>query len=192
FANGAVSAAFFSLVSSAAQRAVKRTVVTAGAGAEGVSPQRKALQKKLDALVKGGTLSSERSFENPDAAAREVLGITAPLSKKYGLEVGGNIIPDANGGYSYTLPIIGGPGSVALDPSYIAYHTHSAGGFRFSNQFSNYFGNVVTSDMAWIASSGKSLYLGVQIDQTVRIGVCRPGICYDVGRYGTDPGRILQ
>jgi hypothetical protein len=70
-----------------------------------------AFQEKLDALAADKTLNSYKTFDSPDAAATEFLGVTASLSAEYGLEVGGNIWKSDNG-WRYTRPKIGGPGSV--------------------------------------------------------------------------------
>mgnify|MGYP001305478865 CR=1 FL=1 len=158
----------------------------AGAGTEA---DRVAFQKELDALTTDGSLSKYRSFDNADAAATEVLDLTAPLSKKYGLEVGGNIWQDKKG-WHYTIPIIGGPGSVDVPGSHIGYHTHPYGSMKFSNQFNSYTGGP--GDAGWVASSGKSLYMGVVINGSVSIGVCDPGSCSQFGRLGTSPSRVLK
>ena len=191
FANAAFSAAFVALVSSAVQRAASARV-SAGAAAEASAADREALQAELDSLVKQGVLSRERVFPSEDAAALEVLNAAAPLSKQYGLEVGGSIFQNLDGGYSYTIPVIGGPETVSLNIDYTGYHTHPSGKLLFSNQFRNYSGNPITTDMAWINTSGQALYLGVQINNAVKIGVCSPGVCYDTGIRGTKPGRVLQ
>jgi RHS repeat-associated protein len=185
FGNGAFTAALAYVASYAAQRGS----LSAGADADAVDPNREAFQTDLDALVEDGTLSSSRKFPSADAAATEVLNVTTPLSQKYGLEASGNIIPDSIGNYGYTIPEIGGVGSSSASAGYIAYHTHPSGNLAFSNQFNNYSGNP---DTHLVAKSSRSLYLGVQINGAVRIGVCSPGSCPDYGRLGTKPSRILQ
>lgn len=119
FANGAITAAF-----AAALRADwKGGNAIAGSPTEAeVEANREALQTELDKLAKNGTLSRKHSFDTADDAAKEVLNATAPLSKKYGLEVGGNIYQE-NGKYHYSMPHIGGPTSVAMYTSHIGYHT---------------------------------------------------------------------
>ena len=154
------------------------------------SANRKALQKQLDALAADGTLSSKRAFGSADAAAKEVLNATAGLSKKYRHEVAGSIWK-AEDGYHYTLPEIGTFGTANLTIAYTGYHTHVGGGLIFSNQFDNY-GFSGGSDADWVAQSGKSLYLGVQFSDGVRIGVCSPDNCPNFGRNGTPPSRIIQ
>ena len=192
FANGALTAAFAYTLSSAVHRVLGSTMVSAGPGDGVVEPDPDAFQAELDKLVKRGILNGERTFSSVDDAALEVLNTAAPLSQKYGLEVSGNIYSNSSGGYRYTIPVIGGAGTASLNPDYIGYHTHPSGKLLFSNQFHNYSGGPGISDMAWMATSRQALYLGVQVNNAVRIGVCSPGTCYDIGRTGTDPGRVLQ
>ena len=178
FANGALTSAFAFTLSSAVHRVLGSTMVSAGPGDGMVEPDPDALQAELDKLVKRGILNGERTFRYVDDAALEVLNATAPLSQKYGLEVSGSIY-SGSGGYRYTIPVIGGAGTASLNPDYIGYHTHPSGKLVFSNQFFNYTGGPGISDMAWMATSRQALYLGVQINNAVRIGVCSPGTCYD-------------
>ena len=134
-------------------------------------------------------MSSARTFGSVDAAAKEVLNATAPLSKKYGLEVAGSIWKDTKG-YRYTFPIIGGEGSASLTTAYIGYHTHPSGRLRFSNQIYSYSGG--SGDAGWVSSSGKPLYLGVHTSNGVNIGVCNPGNCSTIEFQGTKPSRVIQ
>ncbi len=189
FANGGATAAFAAVVSATASADQNDGTVSAGEGSD-TEANRKAFQKELDALRTDGTLSSTRTFESADAAATEVLDATAPLSKKYGLEIAGSIWKGKNG-YSYTFPVIGGEGSASLTTAYIGYHTHPSGSLMFSNQFRNY-SHSGGGDAGWVAKSGKSLYLGVQTSSGVSIGVCSPGNCPNFGRKGTAPSRVIQ
>lgn len=163
--------------------------VNTGTPGTGSTEDRAALQKSIDALSADGTLSPNRSFESADAAAMEVLNATAGLSKQYGLEVAGSIW-ESEDGWHYTTPKIGDVGSASLTTSFIGYHTHPNGSFKFSNQFRSHTGGA--GDAGWVASSNKSLYLGVQIGGNVSIGVCSPGSCPQFGRLGTSPSRVLQ
>jgi len=163
--------------------------VSAGTPGTGTAEDRAAFQKSLDTLSTDGTLNPNRNFDSADAAAAEVLNATAGLSKQYGLEVAGSIRKSKDG-WRYTAPEIGGVGSASLTTSYIGYHTHPSGSLKFSNQFNSYTGGP--GDAGWVASSNKSLYLGVQIGKNVSIGVCSPGSCSQFGRLGTSPSRVLQ
>ena len=119
-----------------------------------------------------------------------MLDAAAPLSKKYGLELAGSIWKGKSG-YSYTFPVIGGKGSASLTTAHIGYHTHPSGSLMFSNQFRNY-SYSGGGDAGWVATSGKSLYLGVQTNSGVSIGVCSLGNCPNFGRKGTAPSRVIQ
>ncbi|WP_172676762.1 hypothetical protein, partial [Marinagarivorans algicola] len=160
-----------------------------GTPGTGTAEDRAAFQKELDALAADGTLSKYRNFKTEDAAATEVLDATAPLSKKYGLEVAGSIWKHKDG-WRYTLPEIGGVGSANLTTRYIGYHTHPSGPLKFSNQFNSHTGGP--GDAGWVATSNKSLYVGVQIGGNVSIGVCDPGSCPQFGRLGTSPSMVLK
>ena len=192
FANGAQSAAIAFALNAALSQAdgtVAAQKVSAGTPGTGTAEDRAAFQKSLDALSTDGTLNPNRNFDSADAAATEVLNATAGLSKKYGLEVAGSIWK-SKGGWRYTTPKIGGVGSASLTTSYIGYHTHPSGSLTFSNQFRSHTGGP--GDAGWVASSNKSLYLGVQIGSNVSIGVCSPGSCPNFGRNGTAPSRVIQ
>jgi hypothetical protein len=111
-----------------------------------------------------------------------------PLSKKFGLEVGGNIYED-DGKYHYTMPVIGDGISVGVPTGWIGYHTHPSGGMYFSNSFATAGGG---NDANWVKQSGNPLYMGVQLnDGSVGIAVCEPGGCPNIGRFGTQ-GRKVQ
>ncbi|MFL0799076.1 MAG: FG-GAP-like repeat-containing protein [Agarilytica sp.] len=153
----------------------------------GTPEQRAAFQAKLDALATDGTLSRSHSFDSADAAAKSVLGVTAPLSAEYGLEVTGNIF-SKDGSYYYTLPQIGGPTQGTISIGWIGYHTHPSGSLKFSNSFR---GAGPGRDTHWVQHSGKALYLGVQTSSGVGFAVCEPGGCFDVGRFGST-GRTLK
>ena len=190
FANGAVTGAFAAVMSQAAQRRSQNKGIVSSSESPETKANREAFQKDLNALKTDGTLSSSRTFESADAAATEVLSVTAPLSHKYGLEVAGSIWK-GDGGYSYTFPVIGGEGSALLTTAYTGYHTHPSGSLMFSNQFNNH-SHSGGGDAGWVATSGKPLYLGVQVGSGVSIGVCSPDSCSNFGRKGTTPSRVLQ
>ena len=185
FANGALTAAF-----AAALRADWKGE-TANVGAteqSNTEENRKALQTELDQLAKDGTLSTKHAFDAADDAAKEVLNATAPLSKKYGLEVGGNIYQE-NGKYHYTMPQIGDGISVPMYTDWIGYHTHPSGGMYFSNSFNTAGGG---NDALWVQKGGNPLYMGVQLTNgSIGIAVCEPGSCSNIGRFGTK-GRTVQ
>ena len=130
----------------------------------------------------------EHAFDAADDAAKEVLNATAPLSKKYGLEVGGNIYQE-NGKYHYTMPQIGDGISVPMYTDWIGYHTHPSGGMYFSNSFNTAGGG---NDALWVQKGGNPLYMGVQLTNgSIGIAVCEPGSCSNIGRFGTK-GRTVQ
>ncbi|TVL01868.1 hypothetical protein AYI82_21730 [Shewanella algae] len=190
FANGAYTAAFAAALRADwgdSKASVGHTVGSV-ADEKTIEENRKALQSDLDKLAANGTLSRKHSFNTADDAAKEVLNATAPLSKKYGLEVGGNIYQDG-GKYHYTMPIIGDGISVVVSTNWIGYHTHPDGGMYFSNSFATAGGG---NDALWVQKSRKPLYMGVQLSSgSVGIAVCEPGSCPNVGRFGT-AGRIVQ
>lgn len=136
FANGALTAAFAAALRAdwGDSKASVGHTVGSGNDENTIDENRKALQSDLDKLAANGTLSRKHSFNTADDAAKEVLNATAPLSKKYGLEVGGNIYQDGEK-YHYTMPVIGDGISVTIPTGWIGYHTHPSGGMYFSNSF---------------------------------------------------------
>lgn len=107
----------------------------------------------------------------------------APLSRQYGLEVGGNIYLGGDGLYHYTLPTIGDSISAPINPNWTGYHTHPSGGLKFSN---SHFGEGPARDLHWVNQPGKALYLGVQQNSgVVGYSVCEPSSCFDFGRRGS-------
>ncbi|GAB4201385.1 MAG: hypothetical protein Tsb002_37950 [Wenzhouxiangellaceae bacterium] len=178
FTNGAVTGAF----SRAFNDEIEDNIV---------EESRKAFKAELDRLKEEGVLSAARVFKTEDEAAAEVLSVTAPLSKQFGLEVGGNIIP-ARGGFRYTFPEIGGVGSVGVSQSYPGYHTHPVGPFKFSNRFFNHSNDADGGDANWVIGSNNPLYLGVQVSGVVKIGICEPGSCSNAGFRGTEPSRVIN
>ncbi|WP_298773754.1 hypothetical protein [uncultured Shewanella sp.] len=191
FGNGAMTAAF-----SAALRAADNGEFGSGEVKAGnttktkVVPDKAGLRKALDSAVDRGELSRARGFDSADAAAKEVLTVTAPLSRKYGLEVGGSIFEGKNGKYHYTLPIIGDSNSVYVAPNWVGYHTHPSGALAFSNRFTAYEGGG--NDALWVDNANKDLYLGVEYnDGTIGIAVCEYNSCPNIGQFGTE-GRIIK
>lgn len=150
------------------------------------------MQVEIDELLANKTLNTDKIFYNPDEAAKEVLNITAPISEKYGLKVGGNIIRIRKDRYSYTKPIIGGQGSVSVPTHNIGYHTHPGGPLIFSNRTNNFSQNINGGDPTWISVAKQPLYVGVNVSGSVRIGVCNPENYSHIGRFGTSPSRVIQ
>lgn len=150
-------------------------------------------EARIDALVADETLSNSRVFTNPDAAAKEVLNVMAPLSREYNLEVGGNILTRTVRGrvlYRYTIPVIGAEASVAVASSAIGYPTHPSGPLHFSNNI--FHSSSEGNDAAWVRQSGRPLYLGVQSAAGgIGVAVCPPGNCSLV-EYGGTAGRRIQ
>lgn len=146
------------------------------------------MEHELSNLERAGVLSRAQDFKTADAAARYVLNVTAPLSRKFGLEVGGSIYMDDDG-FHYTLPDVGTEMHSSADINHIGYHTHPGGPLVFSNETSHPYNQ---NDADWVAAGGNPLYLGVQTaNGVVNIGVCEPG-CSKVGYLGTKPTRVLQ
>jgi hypothetical protein len=187
FANGFVSGFYQNIFNNQGER---RDAQKGGSAGSGTETDREAFQEKLNALTADGSLSKSRSFDSADAAATEVLNLTAPLSKRYGLEVGGNIWQDKDG-WHYTIPVIGTEISVGVTGGYIGYHTHTSGGLKFSNAFWPRAG-ASSHDAGMVGDYGKPLYLGVHYKGATLIGVCEPGRCSETGRLGTSPSRTLQ
>ncbi|WP_053982306.1 hypothetical protein [Marinagarivorans algicola] len=161
-----------------------------GPGGGGSTGSQSAFQKELNGLVSDGVLSKHHSFKSSDAAAVEVLSVTAPLSKKYGLEVGGSIWKDKKG-WHYTTPEIGSATGVGVAGGYIGYHTHTSDGLKFSNAFWPRMG-AATHDAGMVSRYNQPLYLGVHYGGNTLIGVCSPGSCSATGRFGTSLSRVLQ
>lgn len=152
----------------------------------GEKEQRDNLTAKIASLVTQGILSSSKIFSSPDAAAKEVLVVLAPLSQEYGLELGGAIERNKYG-WNYTIPHIGDADSVITIPKEINYHTHPDGRLLFSNIRIN----AGKGSDATFVNTGYALYLGVKIGNQILIGVCEPGTCEDRGFPGTPPSRTL-
>jgi hypothetical protein len=119
-----------------------------------------------------------------------------PLAHKYQLEIGGNIF-FSKGYWHYTIPKVGGVGSVDIGGYWIGYHTHPEGGLVFSNRYNNYSNDFNSGDADWVSNNQKDLYLGVLINNEVNIGVCEVGNCEN--RVGTKkpppptpPSRIIE
>lgn len=149
------------------------------------------MQKAIDALVTDKTLNSSKLFTSADAAAQEVLDAVTPISEKYGLEAGGNILKNGKY-YSYTTPVIGGEGSVGVATHSMGYHTHPSGKLMFSNRTNNFSRSSSGGDSSWVETSQQQLYLGVMSAGAVQVGVCNPGNCSHIGFYGTSPSRVVQ
>ena len=166
---------------------------------------KKELEEELGRLTARGILDPKNKYKSPDEAARAVLDILAPLSAKYGLELGGNIkeiegLPSRLTGrvlkrrYRYTMPVIGESTHVGagIDTNYRGYHTHTGGKFVFSNRFYNALNNPNVGDAEWVKNSGQPLYVGVVgPDGRVQVGVCEAGKCPTTGEKGTEPTRTI-
>ena len=180
FANGAVTGAFSQALNN--ERAKAR--------AADERDRRTKFQNALDRLKQDGTLDPNRNHDTPDDAAKEVLNATAPLSEEYGLEAGGSIYETADRKFRYTFPTIGEATRMRLSIEYRGYHTHPGGSFKFSNSHSR---ASEAYDLMWVDKARKDLYLGtVNPAGAVRVGVCEPLKCFDYGRDGTDPNKIVQ
>ncbi|MDX3773546.1 toxin TcdB middle/N-terminal domain-containing protein [Chromatiaceae bacterium AAb-1] len=185
FVNGAGSAAFVSAIRADWGDDVSTVGDTLDTEAK---ENKEALQREINKLEQDGILSRTHRFDTPDEAAKEVLNVMAPLSREYGLEVGGNIYKH-NGKYQYTMPHIGDSVSVNVSHDWIGYHTHPSGVVFFSNSFATAGGG---NDALWVKQSGKPLYMGVQLHSgAVSISVCEPGRCPNIGQFGTK-GRVIQ
>ena len=168
------------------------------------SANRTAFQQELNALEAKVILSEEPTYDSPDEAARAVLDIVAPLSKKYNLEVGGNIYEKQRktrtgilmkSKYGYTIPRIGSSGSAPrIGIHSPGYHTHPSGRLIFSNDAYNQ-GKMFErrGDARWVFKNKQLLYLGVLENSTgnVLVGVCEPGACPLAKWRGTHPSRTV-
>ena len=193
FGNGAGSAAFAA--------ALRVDWGDAGVGSGTKSPlsqeefknNKAELDKALKQLTTDGTLNTSKPFASEDDAAKEVLELVAPLSKKYGIELGGSIVKNGKV-YHYSNPIIGSPVGVNIDKNWTGYHTHPDGDAFFSNNV-NMAGTG--NDVNWANVAGRrsynnGLYLGVQLSTGhVAISVCAPMACSNIRRFGAI-GRSLQ
>jgi hypothetical protein len=168
-------------------------IFAAAAEAASVISINAALQSDLDELRSGPDfkLSSFRPYDTAEEAAIAVLTMLAPLTNKYGLELGGNISKREDGKWYYSLPEIGDSNSVGIPTDAIGYHTHPDGVFVFSNPVTQ--GGPKRGDAYWVEKSRKSLFLGtVREDGSIAIGSCDPGACKTIEPRGTQPSRIFQ
>jgi hypothetical protein len=157
-----------------------------------LSKRKDQLKKEIAILVGKGILKVKHSiFLSYNAAAKYVLNIITILSTKYDLELGGNLYQSGDR-YYYGIPIVGDAAKMALNSSYVGYHTHPSGKFLFSNSFFNSERNPKKGDVNWINSGRNSLYLGVEVGDKVRIGRCDFSKCSNVGYGGTKPSEIIQ
>ena len=198
FANGATSAAFATAVQAgfngefSSNNAVGSSSKNEMTKKE-IEQNTKELRKKIDALSADGTIDSNRMFSSEDMAASEILKEMSPLSKEYGLEIGGSITYDGKF-YRYSDPVIGSNISVTLDPNWTGYHTHPVGGLNFSNSITAQ-GNA--TDVKWVNTHSSSnrynngLYLGVFKNNKVSIGFCEPYSCSNIAPIGPT-GRIVS
>lgn len=176
FANGAVTAAFASIVSEGVQ-----SLNRPGPTPESKLPlaQRQAgARKEIEALTTDGTLNTGKVFTGENAvndAATEVLDAVHPISEKYNLEIGGGIVKNGDG-YSYTTPFPGKNGSVNLSPSGIVagYHTHPGGDYM-SQFFSNQHNSRGPGDAGWSTTYGKPLYMSHSYGGGISVRVCNGG-----------------
>ncbi len=167
------------------------------------SDMKEELERELGRLFARGILDRENSYGSLDEAARAVLDILAPLSAKYGIELGGNIYEIEGrtsrrtgrvleSRFRYSIPVIGESTHVRMNTGFPGYHTHPSGDLVFSNPFYNARYDVTGGDANWVKKSGKSLYLGVVgPDGGVLVGICEPGKCPVLGREGTQPTRVV-
>jgi len=132
-----------------------------------------AHKAELEAKLK--LLANDDRFKTADLAAKDVLNATAPLSAKYGLEIGGNILRDSRG-YYYSEPIVGTIDTVIINGANIGYHTHVNGNIKFSNN-STMDSPGDGNDALWVQTNKKSLYLGTTSNGQTTIRVCNPGNC---------------
>ena len=138
FANGAVTAAFLSLVSSAAQ-AARLNGRNSSPNDPILTPEQRAdLAKRqglavddINSAYESGALGDGRGFNTIDEASKEVLGVIDPISRRHQVEIGGFIFPSGEE-YVYGRPIVGTgssiPGLVNVPDSAVAgFHTHPSG-----------------------------------------------------------------
>ena len=164
---------------------------------------KKELEDELGRLTARGILDPKNKYKSPDEAARAVLDILAPLSAKYGLELGGNI-KEVKGRtsrltgrvlerrFEYTMPVIGESTRVGVSTENPGYHTHPSGDLVFSNRFYNADHDLNGGDAEWVKNSGQPLYVGVVgPDGRVLVGVCDVGKCPTFGDHGTEPTRTI-
>ena len=186
FANGAITAAFSRAVS-------ERGTMLSSSDTSAQKTNRRDLRRELNELRQNGTLDTSREFGTADEAAQEVLSATALLSAKYNLEVGGNILQTGDGQFRYTFPTIGTRSSVRVYPGATGYHTHPSGQLVFSNRYNQANPTDHGYDALWVKNARRNLYLGVAAPSgVVQIGICEYRKCFDVGRSGTEPSRVIQ
>ena len=164
---------------------------------------KKELEDELGRLTARGILDPKNKYKSRDEAARAVLEILAPLSAKYGLELGGNIMEIEGltsrrtgrvlkSRFRYTMPVIGESKRVGVNIGNPGYHTHTSGDLVFSNRFDNAAHDLKGGDAEWVKESGHPLYLGVVgADGRVQVGVCEAGKCPTTGKEGTEPTRTI-
>lgn len=158
--------------------------------------RKQILTKCIKELEKKGLIKDHKLFNKPDDAALNILRTIAPLSRKFGIELAGHIIPSRTRSgrrilYKYQIPYAGEQDKVSVSSVFIAYHTHRSGSLFFSNLFNR--ANEIAIDTEWVRLSGKTLYLGVQLSGgVVGVSACEPMSkeCSTSNRGGA-PGRKI-
>tara|TARA_R110001583_G_scaffold192040_1_gene358120 strand:- start:771 stop:1607 length:837 start_codon:yes stop_codon:yes gene_type:complete len=138
---------------------------------------KKELEGKLSVLEEVRKITpGSYKFTSEEDAAKAILGITAPLSAKYGLEIGGEIY-EKNNMFAYSSPRIGSTTGMTLDLTYSNYHTHPKGMVSFST-IKNGGRDVPNVNSKQLNPYNRNSYIGQQLKSgKVYVGVCKPGTC---------------
>ena len=144
-----------------------------------LSARQAAARQEINNAVKNGSLDPNKVFTgegNIDAAAKEVLTVSHPISEKYDVELGGRIVPNGNG-VSYEIPTVGDAGGVYIDPTgaVAGYHTHPGGSDYnfFSNRYTTPDGSP--GDAGWVSGHRIPLYMSNYDGSNINFFVCNGG-----------------
>jgi len=164
------------------------TVIKGSSNQRDTFAQKRA-KNSVNKLYENGTLNATKIFNTEDNAAKEVLTAIAPISRRYKIELGGNIKPAHENYFSYGQVVIGDALTVGISPYYTGYHTHYQGGLIFSNYQHN---EGDRNDAGWVRVNkgyyNNGLYLGYESDKGV-IGIALCTISPSCGTI-TDGGAL--
>jgi len=111
----------------------------------------KLAAKAIALRIESGDLNPYKIFDSPEAAAKHVLAVVAPISEKYHVEIAGEI-RRTRSGYRYTKPrpqLRGSAPELVQTPrGRDAYHTHPNGARQFSS-----------NDALWVQNRESTLFV---------------------------------
>ena len=143
---------------------------------EEIRANKRLIEKELLALKRLGKISDRTIYQTADKAAKYILDVTAPISAKYGLEIGGNVYQDGKF-YKYTFPVVGNESSMGnlLDINHSVYHTHPNGVLSFSTNVNTQSTNG--GDVSWANRYNTTVYMGHYQGSNTYVGACARNTC---------------